>query len=77
MNYYWKNGEREKKRKKKEKKSFPPQGLNPRRLHINQGPYRLAICQFKSDIKFTVYSYGYFVQCKRRECFRHTAYICE
>jgi len=33
--YYWKNGERE---KKKKKKSFTPQGLNPRRLHISQGP---------------------------------------
>ena len=59
VNYYWKNGEREKKR---EKKSFPPVGLNPRRLHISQGPYRLAICQFKFDVKCTVYTYGYFVQ---------------
>jgi len=49
-----------KKKKKKEKKSFPPQGLNPRRLHSSQGPYRLAICQFKSDVKCTVSQWRYF-----------------
>ena len=58
LNYYWNNGERGKKGgEKKRKKSFSPQGLNPRRLHISQGPYRLAICQFKSSVKCTVCSH--------------------
>ena len=48
------------KKRKKKKKRFSPQGLNPRRLHSSQGSYRLAICQFKSDVKCTVSQWRYF-----------------